>query len=81
MSERKDSGLRKDQAPEEMVSIARRWVVKAGLATPVILTLRARPLFAGGCSAFASIAANPNTSLHRHEIINCTTAQPTQPTK
>jgi hypothetical protein len=74
MSDRKDSGLRKDQVPDEMVSTARRWIVKAGLATPVILTLRARPLFAqGGCSAFASIVANPNTSLHQGEIINCTT--------
>jgi hypothetical protein len=77
MSDRNDSGLRKDQVPDEMVSIARRWIVKAGVATPVILTLRGRPLFAqGGCSAWASYVANPHTS--RGYIPTCQTA-PTQP--
>jgi hypothetical protein len=46
-----------DIAPE-VISVARRWVVKAGLTAPVILTLRSKPLFGAanttGCSAWMS---------------------------
>jgi hypothetical protein len=47
-----------DTAPE-VISVARRWVVKAGLTAPVILTLRSKPLFGAGtttagCSAWMS---------------------------
>ena len=66
MSDRTLSGgeLVKDQAPE-LISTARRWIVKAGLTTPVILTLRSKPLFAKtvNCSAWMSItytSRNPN---------------------
>ena len=47
----------KDQAPE-MISTALRWIVTAGLATPVILTLRSKPLLAQttNCSAWMSIS-------------------------
>jgi hypothetical protein len=46
---------KKDVAPE-VISAARRWIVKAGLTAPVILTLRSRPLFAQtiNCSAWTS---------------------------
>jgi hypothetical protein len=48
-------GTVEDQA-SDVVSIARRWIVKVGFVTPVILTLRSRPLFAQtvGCSAWLS---------------------------
>jgi hypothetical protein len=56
-----------DQAPE-MISTARRWILTAGLVTPVILTLRSKPLLAqtANCSAWMSITysshqANPGT--------------------
>ena len=53
----------KDQAREnltpEVVSAARRWVVRAGLAAPIILTLRSKRLFGQttttvNCSAWMS---------------------------
>jgi hypothetical protein len=55
----RDDKLTRDQAekdpPSEMVSVARRWILRAGLTAPVILTLRSKPLFAqNGCSPWMS---------------------------
>jgi len=69
MSDRieRNNEIIKDQAPE-MISTARRWIVTAGLATPIILTLRSKPLLAEttNCSSwmsmsYASHQANPGT--------------------
>jgi len=39
-----DQAVNKD-APAEMISVARRWIIKTGLTAPVILTLRSKPAF------------------------------------
>ena len=60
---RKNSDMPKDQARKgltpEVVSVARRRVVKVGLTAPIILTLRSKPLFGqapAGCSVWMSAA-------------------------
>ena len=69
--------VKEDPAPE-LVSAARRWVLKVGLTAPVIMTLRSKPLFAqGNCSPLLSA-----TYLSHHRYLptcNLGTTQTTQP--
>jgi hypothetical protein len=72
-----------DQAKEgpapELVSAARRWILRAGLTAPVILTLRSKPLFADSCG---SVYLSATYLSHHRYLPTCTqqtTTQQTQP--
>jgi hypothetical protein len=72
-----DQARAKDAAPE-VISVARRWIVKAGLAAPVILTLRSKPLFgqtptpatAVKCTAWMSAARLSASYQLSHHMTN-----------
>src|SRR5262245_19448336 len=58
------------QAQTEIVSLARRRAMMAGLAVPIILTLKSKPLFAQQPNGSVSMSANVSRGIFGNNGVN-----------
>jgi len=76
-SEPVDDQPKAQEVTPEVISHARRWIVKAGVTVPIILTLRSKPLFgqtpainATKCSAWMSASRMSASYQLSHHLTN-----------